>query len=314
MGSSAANSSRFSADSSTYADDTPNTVKGHRVSGSIVTMKGIKKLWRKSRSQSISGQQASPVPKAKRDSRSLHPPLPPSISRTSSDQSRSSSRSANYTPPPVPFPSVGGLQSYDPFRSDNDGATPTRAITGKKITGSGRSSPANALDTVSPLPDMSDKTGSGGRKSILKWKGSMSHQSTGSESRPISTDTVKPRRPSVMGNTFAPPSPVPPSPHLPAEYFAGVGIPNGHARSGSGFPERRSSIQHLKMALEAGGQHVPQPSQSSQLSVSSHPRSPPGSILSSRSQDSEGARSFDMMQFETAPHPNVQRPEEVSRR
>ncbi|KAI6048004.1 hypothetical protein EDC04DRAFT_2620939 [Pisolithus marmoratus] len=154
----------------------------------------------------------------------------------------------------------------------------------------------NGTRPISPpvLPPVASGEKTSVRKSILKsWKAvTGSQQNPGasdtrkSMERPVSNETVKPRRPSVLDNT------------------------SNHVRNGSGVFERRKSAGRSKMSSKANY------SSSSQdmLGMTSQKRSSIGSASPSRSQfsaysmdsNTEGRGSFDnTSQFEVISTPKV---------
>lgn len=281
---SATPSSRFSADSSTIVDHDDKTFKS---TAPLVSVKGLKKLWRRSKSS------ASALPQ---------PPTPGRASFQPSGSPHPSTPTDQLMAPPVPNvvtrgsngkPSVGQLQ-IDPESSYS--SYPSRL----SLSGSRPNSPVVLLN-----PPPQEKPGI--RKSILKsWKsvaGGGSQQlisaseSRKSPERPVSNETIKPRRPSVLDGS------IPPSPQLPEQY-----LPSNHIRTGSNFLERRKSTARSKT-----GHHHSSASHDL-LSTASPSRSPvmqaPGSASSSQSQFSAYSRdsnvgSLEASQFEVVPSPKV---------
>ncbi|KIJ66381.1 hypothetical protein HYDPIDRAFT_109396 [Hydnomerulius pinastri MD-312] len=291
-------SSRFSADSASLAMD--HLDKNTKTPAPLVSVKGFKKLWRRSKSSSVSVAQPPvtqpPTPSAGRSSFQLSGP-PPS---TSTDQ---------LAAPPVPGalmarnskgkPPMGQLQfsqespyPLHPSRPSLSGSRPT-------------SPPAPLPNTLPPPPEKTSV-----RKSILKsWKsvsGAGSQQPTnGSEprkssERPISNETIKPRRPSVLDGS------IPPSPRLPEQY-----LPSNHARTGSNLFERRKSAGRSKMGptqhYSSSSQDILSaipPQRSSVVMQAPGSASPSRSLLSASSRNSQ-AESFETSQFELISPPKV---------
>ncbi|KAG2076795.1 hypothetical protein BDR04DRAFT_1089028 [Suillus decipiens] len=264
-------SSRFSADSASFPMDA-----AAKTSTPLVSVKTFKKLWRRSKSASVSIQQP-PMLNAGRVSFQGSAPPTPSLH----DQ---------LGPPQPP------QRGLPPMPATTMPRTPTRSS--------------------SPTIPSSEKTSV--RKSILKtWKsvsGSTASSSAPSEprrdtERPVSNETIKPRRPSVLD------AEIPPTPKL-AEQF----LPSNHIRTGSGIFERRRSAGRSKMAassnLSTSFQDV-LPSRTRSQTFS--PLPPPGSVSPALSLQSTPLRhskvdgSFESAQYELVsasprPYPNLSYP------
>ncbi|KAI6114907.1 hypothetical protein EV401DRAFT_2100772 [Pisolithus croceorrhizus] len=286
-------SSRFSADSSIAVDLAD---KGGKAQGPLASVKSLKRLWRRSKGSST--------------------PQPPTPSLGMSFQNQLPRHSQEALgPPPVTTVAARNGKTKTPlnqFQFDQESPYPIHP---------GRPS-LNGIRPISPPvpPSVASAEKTSVRKSILKsWKSvTGSQQNPGasdvrkSAERPMSNETVKPRRPSVLDNI------VPPSPKLPEHLFQ-----SNHARNGSGIFERRKSAGRSKMSSKANY------SSSSQdmLGITSQQRSSivmmqaPNSVSPSRSQfsassmdfNTEGRGSFDTTsQFEviSAPkvHPNLTYP------
>ncbi|KAH0837953.1 hypothetical protein J3R83DRAFT_6188 [Lanmaoa asiatica] len=287
---SATPSSRFSADSSSVADQDDKATKS---TAPLVSVKSLRKLWR--RSKSTSGaltQPPTPGRTSFQPSSSPHPPTP-------TDQ---------LTAPPIPGAITRGSNGKGhagQLQSDQELPYPLQPSR-PSLSGSRPNSPAVLLNAP-------PQEKSGIRKSILKtWKsvaGAGSQQPTnGSEprkssERPVSNETIKPRRPSVLDNS------IPPSPQLPGQY-----LPSNHIRTGSNFLERRKSAARSKMGP---GHHyssashdllstVP-PARSSVIMQTPLSASPSQSQFSAFSRDShaESRASLEMSQFEVVSSPKV---------
>lgn len=265
-------SSRFSADSASFPMDAATA----KTSTPLVSVKTFKKLWRRSKSTSVSVQQ-SPMLNAGRVS--FHGSAPPTPSLH--DQ----------LGPPQPL-----QRGLPPIPVTTMPRTPTRSS--------------------SPTIPSSEKTSV--RKSILKtWKsvsGSTASSSAPSEprretERPVSNETIKPRRPSVLD------AEIPPTPKL-AEQF----LPSNHIRTSSGIFERRS-VGRSKMGassnLSTSFQDVALPSRTH--SQTSSPLPPSGSASPALSLQSTPLRhskvdgSFESAQYELVsasprPYPNLSYP------
>ncbi|KAG1793882.1 uncharacterized protein HD556DRAFT_1237217 [Suillus plorans] len=250
-------SSRFSADSESFSMDSVTA----KTSTPLVSVKTFKRLWRRSKSASVSAQQ------------------PPTPNRTSFQGfvPPSSSLHDQLGPPP---PLQKGLP---PVPATAMPRTPTRPS--------------------SPTTPSSEKTSV--RKSILKtWKsvsGSTASSSAPSEprrdtERPVSNETIKPRRPSVLD------AGIPPTPKLAEQY-----LPSNHARTGSGIFERRRSVGRSKMGassnLSTSFQDFALPSRthsrtSSSLQQTSSPLPPSGSVSPAPPRHSKVDSSFESAQYE----------------
>ncbi|KAG1886013.1 hypothetical protein F4604DRAFT_1615146 [Suillus subluteus] len=249
-------SSRFSADSASFSMD----AAAAKTSTPLVSVKTFKKLWRRSKSASMSAQQ----------------PPTPNAGQTSFQGSAPPTQSFHDQLGP-PQPPQRGLS---PMPATTMPRTPTRPS--------------------SPTTPSSEKTSV--RKSILKtWKsvsGSTASSSAPSEprrdtERPVSNETIKPRRPSILD------AGIPPTPKLAEQY-----LPSNHARTGSGIFERRKSVGRSKMgassSLSTSFQDVALPSRHSQTSS---PLPPPGSVspalsLQSTPRHSKVDGSFESAQYE----------------
>ncbi|KAF9225363.1 hypothetical protein BS17DRAFT_594171 [Gyrodon lividus] len=281
-------SSRFSADSASIAMDHGDKIT--KTTAPLVSVKGFKKLWRRSKSTSGVVPQP-PTP--------LSGPPPPT---TSTDQ-----RAA-------PIPSAllarnsNGRSPLGQLHFDQESPYPLHPSR-PSLSGSRPTSPPAPFTNAMPQPP--EKTSV--RKSILKsWKsvsGAASQQPVnGSEprkssERPISNETIKPRWPSVLDGS------IPPSPKLPDQY-----LPSNHARTGSTFFERRKSAgrskvgptQHYSSSSQDMLSTIPQ-QRSSVVMQAPGSASPSRSLLSASSRDShaESRGSFETSQFEFVSPPKV---------
>lgn len=242
-------SSRFSADSASFSVDAAVA----KTSTPLVSVKTFKKLWRRSKSASVSAQQP-PTPNAGQTSFQGSAPSTPSFH----DQ---------LGPPPP-------QRGLSPMPATTIPRTPTRPS--------------------SPTTLSSEKTSV--RKSILKtWKsvsGSVASSSAPPEpkrdtERPVSNETIKPRRPSILD------AGIPPTPKLAEQY-----LPSNHARTGSGIFERRRSVGRSKMGassnLSTSFQEVALPPMTH--SQTSSPLPPPDSVSPARHSKVDG--SFESAQYE----------------
>ncbi|KAG1857596.1 hypothetical protein C8R48DRAFT_275865 [Suillus tomentosus] len=250
-------SSRFSADSESFSMDAVTA----KTSTPLVSVKTFKRLWRRSKSASVSAQQ------------------PPTPNRTSFQGfvPPSSSLHDQIGPPP---PLQKGLP---PVPVTAMPRTPTRPS--------------------SPTTPSSEKTSV--RKSILKtWKsvsGSTASSSAPSEprrdtERPVSNETIKPRRPSILD------AGIPPTPKLAEQY-----LPSNHARTGSGIFERRKSVGRSKMGASSNFSTSSQDfalssrthsRTSSSLQQTSSPLPPSGSVSPAPPRHSKVDSSFESAQYE----------------
>ncbi|OAX36756.1 hypothetical protein K503DRAFT_772216 [Rhizopogon vinicolor AM-OR11-026] len=262
-------SSRFSADSASFSMDA--TTNNSKASAPLVSVKTFKRLWRRSKSSSVSAQQP-PTPSAGRTSFQISvPPVRPSHDQLG-----------------PPLPPQRGLPPM-PI------ATPSR--------------PPPTRSTSPSVPSSSEKTGV--RKSILKtWKsvsGATPSSSAPSEprrdtERPVSNETIKPRRPSILD------AGIPPTPKLAEQY-----LPSNHTRTGSGIFERRKSLGRAKMGsssnFSTSFQDVTVPSRTPPQTTTS--TQPPGSVSPARSLQSSTSRysqvdgSFETAQYEVVTPPRV---------
>ncbi|KAG2138677.1 uncharacterized protein EDB93DRAFT_1090446 [Suillus bovinus] len=254
-------SSRFSADSESFSVDTAAA----KTSTPLVSVKTFKRLWRRSKSASVSAQQP-PTPNATQTSfQGIAPPAP--------------SLHDQLGPPPQ--------KGLPPMPGTSMPRTPTRSS--------------------SPTIPSSEKTSV--RKSILKtWKsvsGSTTSSSAPSEprrdtERPVSNETIKPRRSSVLD------AGIPPTPKLAEQY-----LPSNHARTGSGIFERRKSVGRSKMGassnLSTSSQDLALSSKThsrtlSSLQQTSSPLPPPGSVSPAQQltppRHSKVDSSFESSQYE----------------
>ncbi|KIJ22161.1 hypothetical protein PAXINDRAFT_178265 [Paxillus involutus ATCC 200175] len=290
-------SSRFSADSTSIAMD--HGEKNTKTTAPLVSVKGFKKLWRRSKSSSGGVPQPS-TPGAGRSS-FQHSGPPPRV--TSSDQ---------LAAPPIPSAllarSPNSKSPVGQLQFDQESTYPWHPSR-PSLSGSRPTSPATLVPNAPAHPP--EKTSV--RKSILKsWKsvsGAASQQPVnGSESRnrserPISNETIKPRRPSVLDGS------IPPSPQLPDQY-----LPSNHARTGSTFFERRKSAgrskmgptQHYSSSSQDLLSRIPQ-QRSSVIMQAPGSASPSRSFFSATSRDShaESGESFETSQFEFVSPPKV---------
>ncbi|KAG2118116.1 uncharacterized protein F5147DRAFT_566538 [Suillus discolor] len=250
-------SSRFSADSESFSMDAVTA----KTSTPLVSVKTFKRLWRRSKSASVSAQQ------------------PPTPNRTSFQGFVPPSSSLHDQLGPSPPPQKG----LPPVPVTAMPRTPTRPS--------------------SPTTPSSEKTSV--RKSILKtWKsvsGSTASSSAPSEprrdtERPVSNETIKPRRPSVLD------AGIPPTPKLAEQY-----LPSNHARTGSGIFERRRSVGRSKMGassnLSTSFQDFALPSRthsrtSSSLQQTSSPLPPSSSVSPAPPRHSKVDSSFESAQYE----------------
>lgn len=273
-------SSRFSADSASFSMD----AAAAKTSTPLVSVKTFKKLWRRSKSTSVSAQQ---------------PPTPNAGQTSFQGSTPPASSLQDQLGPPAP-PQRG----LPPAPGTTMPRTPTRPS--------------------SPTVPSSEKTSV--RKSILKtWKsvsGSTASSSAPSEprrdtERPVSNETIKPRRPSILD------AGIPPTPKLAEQY-----LPSNHARTGSGIFERRKSVGRSKMGASSNfstsSQEVALPPRthsqtSSSLQQTYSPLTPPDSVSPARSLQSTPPRhsradgSFESAQYElvsTSPrlYPNLSYP------
>ena len=287
---SATPSSRFSADSSNVVDQDDNISKS---TAPIVSVKGLKNLWRKSKTTSGASPQ---------------PPTPGRTSFPHFSSPHPSTPTDQLMAPPVPgviTRDLSGKAHVGQLQSDQELPYPLQPSR-PSLPGSRPNSPAVLLNA----PPQEKQ---GIRKSILKtWKtvaGAGPQQPVnGSEprkssERPVSNETIKPRRPSILDGSM------PPSPRLPEQYLS-----SNHIRTGSNFFERRKSAARLKKGPShhhSSGSHdllsrIP-PARSSLVMQTPLSASPAQSQFSLSSQDSyaESQASLERSQFEIISSPKV---------
>ena len=275
-------SSRFSADSSVAIDQQDKSGKAQ----SLVSVKSLKRLWRRSKGSSISTAQ----------------PPTPSPGKTSFQLGPAPSQEQLGPPPIITTLARNGKVKTPLNQLQFDQESPYPVYPGRpSLNGSRPISPP----APSPLPTGEKTTV---RKSILKWGKAVTGVGTSpggsseprkNSDRPASNETVKPRRPSVLDGG------IPPSPQLPEHL-----LQSNHVRNGSGFFERRRSAGRSKMGSKANYSSSSQDMRSS-IAMQAERISPSSSQFSTES-DREGRGSFDTTQFEviSAPkvHPNLAYP------
>ncbi|KAI0964359.1 hypothetical protein AcW1_001198 [Taiwanofungus camphoratus] len=312
-------SSRFSLDSVTSDEGAKNAK-----TASVISMKNIKKLWRKTNSKlSLSGS-AAPPSASGRSSPHLMPngqelPSGRPMSRTISKSPQFENGSIDYTEPAA---RVKRRSSVRNMYLDQDSRYPVIPSRTPPLDASRQPSPAlpPLPPSATPSPNMSPQPppaaperNSNVRKSILKsWKsasGSLSAQSASSASTPRSSSELlqdapmKRRRPSVldtasvrrgsMTSTSTTLVDIPPTPTLPDQYaYAQARSKMSQSQFlGDGAPKRGSMRQR------------PSPSISSVSSTSSPPRAqarliPAPSPPRGSGESFESRPSFDASQFE----------------
>jgi hypothetical protein len=318
-------SSRFSADSSTADEATPTTRSAKGMS--MVSVKGFKKLWRKSqKSIDIVSTPTSPPPPTPTLS---SPPVPArssiQLSRflpgvTAHEQPASlippkQKRMSSSTPPP-PVPTRRPDSLTGKFHFDQESPYPVYSLAARppahtnNYPPSSRASMSLATDSpplaraALPPPTEKDKDKTIARKSILKWKTSTSSLQQGADKRG-SYDGRKMRRPSIVSLGGAARGSI-----VSSDAAAAALPPLNPAVP----PEHHHHHHHNARGVRAGG---PRATVSSADSASSARRTPPPSpshlqagpgvyypssersqsVLSTHSGDSDD-RSFDASQFE----------------
>lgn len=337
-------SSRFSADSLT-GEDVQSTKQANRTT--LVSVKSLKKLWRKSSKASVSGPQAilppppptptlppsmppsgrsSPQPPPPRPDRSPHEhhdlsaalnlpitptfgtfppkgPSPPPVPR--SDHSAQglapphqlTMHLASRSPNPTPIVASKmqrswGATGLDSLHFDQESPYPTRAAPSPRHTSR---PPSTASLSEAPLGEKEKSTV---RKSILKWKSSISPtpDSPADEShrRSSVSQPVRTRRPSLLsfvpgkGSGSSTPD-IPPSPQIPDHFLS-------HRPNAESIDNRRSKMTGSTASSSAP--YSPPRSQPPSLGPPG-PSSPRRSIASSRGSDETRlSSSFDTSHFE----------------
>ncbi|KZT08574.1 uncharacterized protein LAESUDRAFT_712679 [Laetiporus sulphureus 93-53] len=325
-------SSRFSIDS--VASDDTKPMKG----SSLVSMKNIKRLWRKTNSKLSISRPATPISESGRSS----PNWPTFHDQTTS---RRTSRSVSKSPRPFEYGSSSDSAQSQPkprrkssmqfIQDARNALVPNRT---PPMDGPRQSSPAlpplppsaapspsasPQFPSASPSPRLPDTKQGSIRKSILK---SMKGSSSGSSIELLGDGQVRRRRPSIMdGSIFSPGSmkhasaaslsaalaDIPPSPALP-EFAASQNvlrhqssqsnILNGNNNNGGG---RRGS-QRLRMSPSLSSASISTAGSSSggQLTPGMSPPRLGGGALkqrrsgSSSSSSIESRPSVDVSQFE----------------
>ena len=233
-------SSRFSADSIT--EETPSSKSTNRIT--LINVKSIKKLWRKSNKSSVSVSRPAPVPEGP-SSLLSPPPLTPPPYALSEGRSltvdTSSLKPSRLSTPLTPAPSV--LSERSPLTPDTPSMKPSPLDTQHRVNSFqdnlhfNQESPypvrRSAVQSISPNPppplvEGGEKDKSV-RKSILKsWKSPIgTSPNTGSfpEPRPATErqGPLKGKRPSMMAFTSGRASlsspDIPPSPKIPQQFI-----------------------------------------------------------------------------------------------
>lgn len=295
-GSGSLTSSRFSTDSSSVVGQGDKTTKS---TAPLVSVKGLRKLWRRSKSASNALPQ---------------PPTPWRTDFQLSSSSHPSTPIDQLMAPPVSSAitrSSNGKTHVGQLQFDQELSYPFQPSR-PSLSGSRPNSPAVLLNAP-------PQEKPGFRKSILKtWMsvaGVGSQQPTnGSESRrsserPVSNETIKPRRPSVLDGS------IPPSPQLPERY-----LPSNHIRTESNLERPKSAARskmgpghHYSSASHDLLSTIP-PTRTSVMMQTPLSASPAQSQFSVSSRDSraESRESHEASQFEivTSPkvHPNLSYP------
>ncbi|THV06530.1 hypothetical protein K435DRAFT_834199 [Dendrothele bispora CBS 962.96] len=315
--------SRFSTDSIKDAPEDKKT--GSRTT--ILSTKGIRKLWRRSNNKSMSNISLStnaekvsvPPPKTSMDS--LNPPPTPSLS------------TGRISPTRPPRPSEENMDIPDipeqmaiPLHPTSGRPAPMPIIAAQMQQGRSKSALDHLhFDQESPYPTArrspvpppipkepyvpGDSHRTSVRKSILKWKAAASignkSEITNANTSPEGTmpnGATRSRRPSVASfassrqSQTSPPPSIPPSPRIPEQFLKnGFNSGNGqHLRTGSHQTHLTSSSMDSRVdSLASSAPHT----QSSTTTVRSS--SPLGSAKSRESEEGSDARpSIDESQFE----------------
>ncbi|KII94005.1 hypothetical protein PLICRDRAFT_171693 [Plicaturopsis crispa FD-325 SS-3] len=290
-------SSRFSVDSAAADDPNSNSKNlGESKPASLVSVKSIRKLWRKSGKNSISGP-----PDGGRTSTSNAPPMP-SFKEGPPAQSLSRPQSpyGSSTMPPPPPMHKRVDSNLDHFHFDQESPYPTTRRANKPAGGT---PPAPSTSTSPPLPAAPNEKRSSVRKSILKsWKsasGSLS-QSSISEGRRSSSERLssESRQQNSMdasrqrGSVVTPD--IPPSPRIP-EQFVSAQVPGL-------VPQRQSQRPRPTKSPSTESATLSPPQTRSPLLGGA---SPPQSMLSAASsrESQESRPSLDTTQFDMVTPP-----------
>ena len=294
-------SSRFSAESMNGAD-----AKGDKGSTVLGSVKGVKKLWRKSKKLSISGPQLISAPLSNR------PPLPGS----SQEQLDMPPTPRSPLPPPVPpIPPVKHSRvdsAYDHFRFDQESPYPVHKSKSSQPSISER--PPSQSYPATPTKDRNSI-----RKSILKgWKppagesqpqggmleprSSTEHRPSGERPHPNFNESFggKQRRPSVIDATASIKTSASSNPDIPPNRQGShvQYVQNGRV---AGLSDRRKSRPAITPASSSSGtlHYSPIPVPSSLPTSTSPPRSMMSGTLPRASEDRRP--SFDALQSEMIP-------------
>ena len=276
-------SSRFSADSLNGAD-AAKMGKGEKSGASLVSVKSVKKLWKKSKKLSISGQQSISIPA------SNPPPLPGS----SQEQFDWPPTPLSPLPPPTaPPPAVKHSRvdsAYDHFHFDQESPYPVRKSMSAKA-----SQPSISERPISPPLPAQAPDRSSIRKSILKgWKPpsaqlqpqfgaleprlSAEHSGSGERPPPNPNDSVTGgnRRPSILDASMN--GSVSSSPNIPQ----GAQVPAQYGQNGrvAGLSIRRKSKPAIIPLLPTDPPHRSPPPIPSPFLAAGLPEGPRGSDTS----------------------------------
>ncbi|KAL0951722.1 hypothetical protein HGRIS_008396 [Hohenbuehelia grisea] len=305
--SSAAPSSRFSADSFTGEDGLPKSLKSAG-NGGLMSVKSIKKLWRKSNKNSISASASQssgtgrsspgPMPSVPGTPTFASMPMPPPPPLSAHGEFAHQQQQGGLVPPPSraslapPFPPPIQNHRADPsiaqMHFDQESPYPTRIAVSPRY-----SARPPSPNYPAPPPPLPEKEKSSVRKSILKWKssasGSSSQNAANAEPRGSMDRAASPGMRSRRGSNVSNASPpnvlseIPPSPRVPEHFLA--------TRGPSVDGMNRQLVRSKMPSVDSTGRPR---SATSSLARSASPQRSMGS-----SRDSEETRpSFDVSAFE----------------
>ncbi|KAJ3851307.1 hypothetical protein EV368DRAFT_43455 [Lentinula lateritia] len=287
-------SSRFSADSTKDNIEVPASIAKNLTT--VMSMKGIKKLWRKSNKTSVSMVvPPTPIPES--------PMFPPGHKTDEPLKSPPIS-----TLPSTRAPSPQSLQNLPQPQQRKMSVSTNSVHSAPQLpsrTPSPTSSTGGSIGATAGASMMGENRQANVRKSILKWKAAAAaHQNneqtnstSDSRSNPeriASNSAVRPRAPSLNNGSHrssVSTSEIPPSPKIP-EHFLSSRAPPEHLRTGSHFTNSSTDSRLTNATDVSSFQSLNSPS-SSQTSHSSPPSKLKTSLNRNSSLDSSAKLSMD---------------------